>query len=183
MTSSIKKSSSTTTTQLLRPHIEPADSAGNKWTPANYFRKKLTIDPIELTDCTDFTDTTGHADEVQIRYLANLGLIAGNPNGSFSPDSTLTRAEASALFEKANGYDGRRTLFYTIDDRWRVARHGKNQIRQREIVVDRTANCHNRGKVPIAGAIGRLRICSEKMLLFYGAGVEARRTCEGIIQL
>jgi len=46
----------------------------------------------------------GHANEVYFRYLADLGLIAGNPDGSFGPNNTLTRAEASALFEKANGY-------------------------------------------------------------------------------
>ncbi len=83
----------------------PADMAGNVWSPANYFRKKVTITPAELADCTDFTDTAAHEDEIYIRYLATLGLIAGNPDSSFSPDSTLTRAEASALFEKANGYD------------------------------------------------------------------------------
>lgn len=71
----------------------------------SYFRNGLTIAAPELEDCTNFTDTAGHADEVYIRYLADSGIISGNPDGSFNPDGTLTRAEASALFEKANGYD------------------------------------------------------------------------------
>jgi N-acetylmuramoyl-L-alanine amidase len=41
---------------------------------------------------------------VYIRYLGTLELLAGNPDGSFGPNSTLTRAEAAVLFEQANGY-------------------------------------------------------------------------------
>jgi hypothetical protein len=62
------------------------------------------IDPSEVKDCIGFSDTAGHVDEVYIRYLADLGLISGFPDGTFRPDNVLTRAEAAVLFEKANGY-------------------------------------------------------------------------------
>jgi hypothetical protein len=83
--------------------FSPSDKAGNEWTPA-YFRNALAIDPAELEDCKDFTDVAGHDSELYVRYLADLDLIAGNPDFTYGPDNTLTRAEASALFEKANGY-------------------------------------------------------------------------------
>ncbi|HMV98200.1 MAG TPA: S-layer homology domain-containing protein [Anaerolineales bacterium] len=84
----------------------PSDMLGNNWGVGPfYFRNAVAVTPAELAGCADFTDVSGHATEVQVRYLADLGLIAGNPDGSFGVNSTLTRAEASALFEKANGYD------------------------------------------------------------------------------
>jgi hypothetical protein len=84
--------------------IHPEDKVGN--TPGNTnFRGSLPIQAAELADCADFTDTAGNADETYIRYLADLDLIAGNPDGSYGPGNTLTRAEASVLFVKANGDD------------------------------------------------------------------------------
>ena len=84
--------------------IHPEDVVGN--TPGTtYFRGFLPVQTAELEDCADFTDTAGHADETYIRYLADLDLIAGNPDGSYGPGNTLTRAEAAVLFVKANGDD------------------------------------------------------------------------------
>ncbi len=87
--------------------ISPEDAAGNNaWTPVPYyFRTPSAITPAELTECETFSDISGHADEVYVRYLATLGLISGFADGSFGPDSTLTRAEASTLIEISNGYD------------------------------------------------------------------------------
>ena len=88
--------------------INPEDAAGNMYDPtlaAPYGFYSWTPDATELEDCADFTDTAGHADEVYIRYLADLGLISGFADGTFGPDNTLTRAEASALIEISNGYD------------------------------------------------------------------------------
>lgn len=62
-----------------------------------------TVSASERADCKDFSDTAGNANEVYVRYLADLGIGAGNPDGTYGPDSTLTRAEAAALFEAANG--------------------------------------------------------------------------------
>ncbi len=85
--------------------VWPEDMAGNQGAAAEYFRNAVAVDPAELEDCADFTDVAGHADETYIRYLADLGLISGFADGSFGPDNTLTRAEASTLIEISNGYD------------------------------------------------------------------------------
>lgn len=82
----------------------PTDMVNKDW-GITYFRDNITVTSGELADCANFTDTAGHDTETHIRYLADLGLIAGNPDGSFGVNNTLTRAEASALFEKANGKD------------------------------------------------------------------------------
>jgi hypothetical protein len=84
--------------------FNPVDVAGNIGPFNVYFRNALSIIPSELDDCADFTDIAGHADEIYIRYLADLGLVSGFADGTFGPDKTLTRAEAAALFEKANGW-------------------------------------------------------------------------------
>ncbi len=82
-----------------------SDKAGNVTPALVPFRAAVVVIPAELEDCADFTDTAGHEDEVYIRYLADLGLISGFADGSFGPDTTLTRAEAATLFEISNGYD------------------------------------------------------------------------------
>ena len=61
--------------------------------------------PAELEDCATFSDISGSDYETYVRYLATLGLISGFADGTFGPDNTLTRAEASALIEISNGYD------------------------------------------------------------------------------
>jgi len=83
--------------------VNPTDNAGNAWGTTSY-RTAVAMSAGQRAACADFTDTAGHADEVYIRYLADLGLIAGNPDGTYGPDTTLTRAEAAVLFEKANGF-------------------------------------------------------------------------------
>ena len=85
--------------------IQPDDMAGNQWGVQLYFRNTLAIDPAELVDCETFSDVSGHEDEVYVRYLATLGLISGFADGTFGPDNTLTRAEASTLIEISKGYD------------------------------------------------------------------------------
>jgi hypothetical protein len=83
--------------------VFPSDVAGNQTGPISY-RTALAVTAAEKGDCASFTDTAGHADEVYIRYLAELGLISGFADGSYGPDTTLTRAEASTLFEISNGF-------------------------------------------------------------------------------
>jgi hypothetical protein len=88
--------------------IAPEDVVGN---PASYlngwggnFRVAApAVSADELEDCKNFSDALG-ANETYIRYLADLGLISGFVDGTYGPDNTLTRAEASTLFEKANGW-------------------------------------------------------------------------------
>ncbi|MBK9601941.1 MAG: S-layer homology domain-containing protein [Anaerolineales bacterium] len=81
------------------------DQAGNQLGFPVYFRNALAITPAELEDCETFSDVNGHEHEVYIRYLATLGLVSGFDDGTFGPDTTLTRAEAATLFEISNGYD------------------------------------------------------------------------------
>ncbi|HUM27122.1 MAG TPA: S-layer homology domain-containing protein [Anaerolineales bacterium] len=88
--------------------FNPTDAAGNDWGVDTFRDGGAPVDVVgaaELEDCADFTDTAGHEYEVYIRYLADLGLISGFADGTFGPDNNLTRAEASTLFEIANGYD------------------------------------------------------------------------------
>jgi hypothetical protein len=82
--------------------VNPEDAAGNQ-AGLVYFRNALAVIAAEKADCADFSDTAGHADELYIRYLADLGLISGFADGTYGPDTTLTRAEASTLFEISNG--------------------------------------------------------------------------------
>ncbi|MBL0347410.1 S-layer homology domain-containing protein [Candidatus Villigracilis affinis] len=84
--------------------VEPEDKSGNI-DKKDYFRDAVAIAPEELEECANFTDISGHADETYVRYLATLGLISGFADGSFGPDTTLTRAEAATLLETSNGYD------------------------------------------------------------------------------
>jgi len=88
--------------------INPEDAAGNMYDPtlaAPFLFWSVVPAAGELEDCADFSDTAGHENEVYIRYLADQGLISGFTDGTFGPDATLTRAEASALIEISNGYD------------------------------------------------------------------------------
>lgn len=48
-----------------------------------------------------FSDTQGHWAEVEIEALSTLGIIAGYEDGSFRPDTPVTRAEFAALVNKA----------------------------------------------------------------------------------
>jgi hypothetical protein len=93
-----------TASGLWTASVNPEDAAGNQ-AGVDYFRSAVAVVPAELADCATFSDVSGHADEIYIRYLADLGLISGFADGSYGPDTTLTRAEASTLFEISNGYD------------------------------------------------------------------------------
>ena len=85
--------------------IHPEDGAGNSGIIGKIYRHQLSVASEELQDCATFSDVSGHADEVYIRYLADLGLISGFADGTYRPDNTLTRAEAATLFEISNGHD------------------------------------------------------------------------------
>jgi hypothetical protein len=82
--------------------VYPVDAAGNGYAFPYWFRNEP-IAAGETDACADFTDTAANDNELYVRYLASLDLIAGNPDGTYGYDNTLTRAEAAALFEKANG--------------------------------------------------------------------------------
>jgi hypothetical protein len=82
--------------------VDPTDAAGNNYSMPYYFRNTAIV-AGETDDCASFSDVAGNENELYIRYLADLDLIAGNPDGSYGTDNTLTRAEAAVLLEKASG--------------------------------------------------------------------------------
>ncbi|MCG9967282.1 S-layer homology domain-containing protein [Pelotomaculum terephthalicicum JT] len=49
----------------------------------------------------DLNDISGHWAESNIKKLVALGVISGYPDGTFMPDSTITRAEFSVVLTKA----------------------------------------------------------------------------------
>ena len=54
---------------------------------------------------TPFTDVTGHWGEAYIAYCYANGIIAGTSATTFSPDATLTSAQAAAILLMALGYN------------------------------------------------------------------------------
>jgi hypothetical protein len=50
-----------------------------------------------------FVDVAGHAAALHIDALASRGVVAGDPDGRFRPDDTLTRAELVTLVLRATG--------------------------------------------------------------------------------
>lgn len=48
------------------------------------------------TDFSDLTEVTNGGD-VYIKYVANLGLLNGYPDGTFGPNKTMTRAEVATV--------------------------------------------------------------------------------------
>ncbi len=54
---------------------------------------------------TPFTDVQGHWGAAYIAYCYSVGVIAGTSATTFSPDNTLTAAQASAILLSALGYN------------------------------------------------------------------------------
>lgn len=53
---------------------------------------------------SDFNDVGGHKFEAAIKYIAERGIVAGYPDGSYRPDQTMTRGEfAEALARVVRG--------------------------------------------------------------------------------
>lgn len=55
------------------------------------------IQPVE----TELKDIVGHWAETSINSLVTIGAVSGYPDGSFKPDSTITRAEFASILVKA----------------------------------------------------------------------------------
>lgn len=85
--------------------VNPTDAVGNDQTAVISFRNILdTPSTAERANCPSFPDIAGNPNETYFRYLAKLGIFSGDGNGYSNINSTLSRAEAATLFEKANGY-------------------------------------------------------------------------------
>ena len=55
-----------------------------------------------IASAAAYSDIAGHLDEKYVVGYSDLGLVSGYPDGTFRPDATLTRAEATVLFGKLN---------------------------------------------------------------------------------
>ena len=63
-------------------------------------------DPVLGTSSTPkFTDIGGHWAQKYIEYCANLGIIAGQGDGTFAPDAPVTGGAAAKMLLVALGYD------------------------------------------------------------------------------
>ena len=54
-----------------------------------------------LVSATSFTDTAGTACETAVDVLSSLGIVEGKAEGSYEPDSSLTRAEMATIILRA----------------------------------------------------------------------------------
>jgi len=64
-------------------------------------------------------DIAGHWAETGINQLVNAGAISGYPDGTFKPDSSITRAEFATVLVKAlNSEPGRGKVFNDITGHW-----------------------------------------------------------------
>jgi hypothetical protein len=54
-----------------------------------------------------FTDVTDNHNKAAIAYAHNAGYIIGNGDGTFSPDKTISFAEASAVVVRLMGYESK----------------------------------------------------------------------------
>ena len=60
--------------------------------------------PVSLTEDTSFSDIAGHWAEKGIKAWTTRQLAGGYPDGTFRPDSPITRAEFLTLVNRAFGY-------------------------------------------------------------------------------
>lgn len=51
-----------------------------------------------------FNDIMGHWAKGNIEHLAQIGVVAGKGDGTFSPDTPITRAEAAVIVDRAIAY-------------------------------------------------------------------------------
>lgn len=62
-----------------------------------------------------FADISGHPDETEIKALIERGIINGMGDGTYSPDSTMTRAQFAAITVRAMGLNGSSIdVFYDV---------------------------------------------------------------------
>ena len=66
-----------------------------------------------------YSDTANHWARSYIEYCSNLGIVAGQGDGTFNPDGTVTGSQAAKMFLVALGYDSNVFGFTGID--WEIA--------------------------------------------------------------
>jgi len=69
--------------------------------------------PQALPEDVYFSDIAGNWAVEEINYLADLGVVNGRPDGSFAPNSGVTRAEVSAMLVRAFDLTGDTQIEFT----------------------------------------------------------------------
>jgi len=81
-----------------------------------------TVDPIEQKPVIEFSDTQGHWAEQAIRDLVSLDAINGFSDGTFKPNTPITRAEFTSILVKALGFTCETgKIFSDTKDHWAQA--------------------------------------------------------------
>lgn len=98
--------------------------------PVNLYFTTKSLDPAEDTgdageqeqdtDTRYFSDLNGHWAAADINDLADLGIVTGNPDGSFAPEHPITRAEIVTVLVRALGLtdQGGGAAFDDIGSHW-----------------------------------------------------------------
>ena len=88
---------------------------------------------------TPFTDVANHWGEAYIAYCYSVGVIAGTSATTFSPDNTLTAAQASAILLSALGYNQNGEFAQNGQFELNVTRWAQNAGLYDELSVSATA--------------------------------------------
>lgn len=88
------------TIEAVKRHADyPSAKKGGKDCPGKYFPWSRFIE--SLGDRNLFNDIQGHYAEKYIKAVGKAGLMVGDGNGNFEPDSPLTRAQLAIVLCKA----------------------------------------------------------------------------------
>lgn len=63
----------------------------------------VTVETLSTNETGTLTDIGNHWAELEILSMFDRGIVTGNPDGTFKPDSNLNRAEAAALLYRVLG--------------------------------------------------------------------------------
>ncbi|WP_336771070.1 S-layer homology domain-containing protein [Paenibacillus sp. MMO-58] len=85
---------------VSQPVTTPAQKIYYDFVDTNRLKASIK-DALNAGKSTSFQDTVSHWASKDISLAAKLGIINGYPDGSFKPDSSITRAEFSTLIAKA----------------------------------------------------------------------------------
>jgi len=82
---------------------------------------RVNLHEVGKNDDTPFSDINGLETEEYIRHLHDAGIINGFPDGTFLPESPISRAEFVVIMVKALGIEGKSSNtkgFVDIDGHW-----------------------------------------------------------------
>ncbi len=74
-------------------------------TPEPTVVEEPTPEPISEEPAPEFSDTDSHWAQTEIEFMAEAGVVEGNPDGTFLPDSDLDRAQAAVLIHRIMGLE------------------------------------------------------------------------------